>query len=76
MVNAPAGVMFPIDLADGESLAVISVEPYLDGDDPTGAAPFVLKPLIGNIPLDAQDHVNYDMDQNLGSIPSGTATIS
>jgi hypothetical protein len=76
LVNAPAGLTFPIDLSDGESLAVISVEPDLDGSDPTGEAPFAVKPLVGSIPLDADDHVNYTMDQNLASVPSGTATLS
>lgn len=76
LVNPPAGVMFPIDLSDGASLAVISVEPNLNGNDPTGSTPFAVKPLVGNIPAAAADHVNYPMNQNLGSIPSGTATIS
>jgi hypothetical protein len=70
------GLTFPIDLSDGESLAVISVEPDLNGADPTGDAPFVVKPLVGNIPLGAQDHVNYQMGQNLASVPSGTVTIT
>jgi hypothetical protein len=74
--NAPVGQMFPIDLSDGASLAVVSVEPDLEGSDPTGDAPFAVKPLVGSIPLDAEDHVNYNMDQNLESVPSGTATIS
>jgi hypothetical protein len=76
LVNAPMGLMFPIDLSDGESLAVISIEPDLGGIDPTGDAPFVVKPLVGMIPQGAEDHVNYSMDQNLASIPSGTVTIS
>jgi hypothetical protein len=76
LVNAPMGLTFPIDLSDGESLAVISVEPDLNSNDPTGDAPFVIKPLVGNIPLGAQDHINYQMDQNLASVPSGTATIT
>ncbi|WP_406659654.1 anti-sigma factor [Methanolobus sp. ZRKC3] len=76
LVNAPEGVVFPIDLADGESLAVISIEPDMDGVDPTGASPFQIKPLIGKIPSGAMDHVNYPMDLSLDSIPSGVATIS
>jgi hypothetical protein len=74
--NEPAGLTFPIDLSDGASLAVISVEPDLEGSDPTGDTPFAVKPLVGSIPLDAADHVNYNMDQNLESVPSGTATLS
>ncbi|WP_406656809.1 hypothetical protein V7O62_13225 [Methanolobus sp. ZRKC2] len=75
LVNAPEGVVFPLDLADGESLAVISIEPDINGTDPTGSSPFQIKPLIGEIPEGAMDHVNYPMELNLSSVPSGTATI-
>lgn len=74
--NPPAGVTFPIDLGDGTSRAVISVEPDINGVDPTGVAPFSVRPLVGNIPLDAMDHVNYDMGLNLESLPSGLAVIT
>ena len=43
LMNAPAGLVFPTDLAGG--LAVISIEPEPD-DSP---APFTLKPLMGGI---------------------------
>lgn len=75
LVNPPEGITFPIDLADGESLAVITVEPDMNGTDPTGSAPFQIKPLIGEIPAGAMDHVNYPMELNLSSVPSGVATI-
>jgi hypothetical protein len=75
IVNAPAGLTFPINLADGESKVVISVEPDLNGSDPTGDAPFAVKPLVGDVPEGAEDHTNYQMNQNLVSVPSGTATI-
>jgi len=42
----------------------------------SGDGPFLPTPLVGNIPLDAGDHLNFDMNQNLGSIPSGSALIS
>jgi hypothetical protein len=74
--NAPQGITFPINLADGASLAVISVEPDLNGMDPTGVGPFQVKPLVANIPSGAKDHTNYDMGQNLNSVPSGLANIS
>ncbi|MFQ5950675.1 MAG: carboxypeptidase-like regulatory domain-containing protein [Candidatus Geothermarchaeales archaeon] len=74
--NAPEGLTFPPNLADGSSKVVISVEPDIEGEDPTGSAPFAIKPLVGDIPLDAADHVNYEMGQNLGSIPRGLARIS
>jgi hypothetical protein len=68
LVNAPAGLTFPTDLAGGA--AVISIEP--DPDNST--APFALKPLVGNIPSDATDHVTYDMGNNASAFPTGTAS--
>ena len=69
LVNAPAGLTFPTDLA-GET-AVISIEPEPD-DSP---APFTLKPLVGAIDANATDHVTYSIPTNLASFPTGTATI-
>jgi len=62
--NAPAGLSFPTDLSSG--LAVISVEPVPDNS----AAPFVLKPLVGNISANVLDHTVYDLGQNL-AFPTG-----
>lgn len=73
--NAPDGVEFPTDLADGSSKAVISVEPDIDGTDPTGPAPFQVKPLAGEIPGDATDHTSYDLDAPDPKTPSGTARV-
>ena len=75
LVNPPSGITFPIDLADGASKGVISVEPDLNGVDPTGAGPFQIKPLVGDIPSGALDHTNYQLGLNL-VLPTGTATIS
>lgn len=75
LVNAPEGLEFPIDLADGSSLAVISVEPDLGGSDPTGDSPFSIKPLVADIPESAEDNSNLIMGLNLSSIPSGIATV-
>lgn len=66
--DAPEGLVFPTDIAGGT--AVISVEPFPDNS----AAPFTLKPLVGGIPIDAEDHTVYMMGQNLSSLPSGTVT--
>jgi hypothetical protein len=76
LINPPMGVSFPIDLSDGMSKAVISVEPDLMGVDPTGEGPFSIKPLIGDIPEGAQDHVNFDLLVNTASLPSGLALVS
>lgn len=69
LVNAPAGQTFPTDIAGGT--AVISIEPFPDND----AAPFTLKPLVGEIPANATDHVDYPMDNNAGAFPTGSARI-
>ncbi len=60
LVNAPEGLEFPTDLSGG--LAVISVEPA----DDNSPAPFALKPLVGEIPADAEPFTNYE----LGSGPA------
>jgi hypothetical protein len=69
LMNAPAGVTFPTDLS-GQT-AVISIEPRMD-DDP---APFMFKPLAGDIPASAQDHVVYDLADRTSTLPTGTVTI-
>jgi hypothetical protein len=69
LMNAPAGLAFPTDIAGGT--AVISIEPEPDDD----AAPFTLKPLAGMIPSTATDHVTYSIDNNAVTFPSGSATI-
>ena len=68
IMNAPPGTVFPTNLSGG--LAVISVEPFPDNSP----APFLLKPLVGNIPNPAMDHVTYNMALNTSSFPAGTAT--
>ena len=55
VVNAPDGLSFPLDLRGGT--AVISVEPAEDNSP----APFALKPLVGEIPADAESFSTYDL---------------
>ena len=70
LVNAPAGLAFPTDLAGG--LAVISIEPEPD-DSP---APYTLKPLMGGIDATAVDHVTYSIPNMAdATFPTGTARI-
>jgi len=66
--NAPAGLSFPTDLSGGT--AVISIEPVPDNSP----NPFTLKPLVGGIPQNAQDHFVYGMDRNL-NFPTGSVTL-
>ena len=67
--DAPAGLVFPTDLAG--AAAVISVEPSPDDS----AGPFTLKPLIGAISVDSVDHQTYQLDSGVSNFPFGTATI-
>ena len=67
--NAPAGLTFPADIRGMG--AAISIEP-VDDDSP---APFVLKPLVGSIPADGETMVNYQLDNQAGGFPTGTAVI-
>lgn len=69
LVNAPDGLTFPTDLS--EANVVISIEP--DPDD--SALPFFLKPLAHQVPANAEDHMVFDMENNIANtLISGTAT--
>ncbi|MDN5203006.1 anti-sigma factor [Fulvivirgaceae bacterium BMA10] len=67
--NAPAGLTFPTNLQGGA--IVVSIEPVPDNDP----APFVLKPLSGDVPTDAQALTFYQLNNIAASTyPTGTAT--
>ncbi|MHA7099774.1 anti-sigma factor [Roseivirga pacifica] len=69
--NAPAGENFPLDLR-GRTV-VITVEPEPDN----GAEPFLLKPLIANLPVDAATApATHDLTVNQSGIPTGQVTIN
>ena len=69
VLNAPDGLTFPTDLSG--ATIVVSVEPAPD-DSP---APFALKPLVGQVPADAEPlPVSYGLD-NAGTLPTGIATL-
>lgn len=76
LVNLPAGLEAPYNLNNGRVSAVISIEPYINGVDPTGSGPAQVKPLSVTIPLDLKDHETQDMELSLESIPSGSATVT
>jgi hypothetical protein len=75
LANLPGGVTAPVDMADGASLVVISVEPYLGGMDPTGVAPFAIKPLIGEIPAGHATHTSVTLGLDTSSVPTGLASF-
>jgi hypothetical protein len=70
LMNAPSGVTFPTDLRD--QLAVISIEPRVDNDP----APFQFKPLVGTVPTDAVDHLEYQLDDMTAGLATGMFSIS
>ncbi len=68
LLNAPDGLEFPLNLQGGA--AVISIEPA----DDNSPAPFALKPLVGDIPADAEPFTNYEL--GAGPAPfSGSGTV-
>lgn len=69
LMNTPSGLTFPTDLS--EQKIVISVEPQPDNS----TAPFLLKPLLGTVPMNATDHTSYSLGQNLSTLPTGSITI-
>jgi hypothetical protein len=71
--NLPAGVTAPVNLANGSSMAVISIEPDLKGVDPTGEGPFAVKPLKAAIPAGVADHQPVVFALDLSEVPSGVA---
>lgn len=67
LMNAPSGLAFPTDLSG--ATVVISVEPSPDNSE----APFLLKPLVGQVPASAVDHTLYNMSNNATATnPTGT----
>lgn len=69
--NAPDGLTFPADLL--EAAIVISIEPVPDNS----SDPFLLKPLFGEVPADAEDHKVYSLDNiSADTNPSGSLSIN
>ena len=72
--NLPGSVNPPVNLADGSSMIVLTVEPDLDGSDPTGVGPFSIKPLARAIPAGAADHQSIELMLDLSRVPTGRAS--
>lgn len=71
LLNAPNGLTFPTDLSGAK--IVISVEPVPDNS----TAPFLLKPLLSDVPSDAAAHSLYSLDNISGDTnPTGSVNIS
>jgi hypothetical protein len=71
--NLPPAVTPPVDLADGNSAIVVTIEPDLSGFDPTGDGPFSIKPLLAPVPQDAPTHSTLGLQRDLSTVPRGRA---
>ena len=67
--NGPAGLPFPARLTDGSTKVVISVEPDMEGTDPTGPGPFIIKPLMAEIEDDFLPGNDYPLELDFLSMP-------
>ena len=75
LVNLPEPFTEPLMLADGASMVVISIEPDINGVDPTGDGPAQVKPLSAAIAEGAADHELFDLSLSTDTIPSGSASL-
>jgi hypothetical protein len=75
VANLPGGVTPPVDLADGSSMIVLTVEPDLGGTDPTGPGPFSIKPLLVAVPSGAQPMISIALERDLSTVPKGLASF-
>lgn len=76
VAGLPSAIAPPFNLADGNSKAVVSIEPDLGaGVDPSGPGPFSIKPLVAMIGAGQADHASVALMQNLGTVPTGSAAL-
>lgn len=71
--NLPRPIKPPVNLADGKSLIVVTIEPDLNGADPTGAGPFSIKPLVHRVPKGTAAEAPTGLRRDLSTVPTGTA---
>ena len=67
--NPPEGLTFPTDIRGNDLF--ISIEPSPDDS----ALPFALHALTGTVPIEGEFHTTYELTNNSGSYPTGTAII-
>lgn len=75
VADLPGGVTPPVDLADGSSMIVLTVEPDLEGVDPTGPGPFSIKPLLVAVPQGSQPMTSIALERELSTVPRGRASF-
>jgi hypothetical protein len=75
LTNLPAGVTPPVNLADGSSMIVLTLEPDIGGQDPTGPGPFSIKPLIATVPGGASPGTSLPLARDLSTLPRALAAF-
>ncbi|HLQ60412.1 MAG TPA: anti-sigma factor [Candidatus Acidoferrales bacterium] len=73
--NLPAGLTPPLNLAQGSTKVVLTIEPDVNGSDPTGDGPFFLKPLSATIAAGAKDHTFFNLTLSTAGLPTGSASL-
>jgi hypothetical protein len=73
LTGLPAGVVAPVNLADGGSMVVITIEPDIGGQDPTGAGPFSIKPLVAAVTAGASPGTSLPLRRDLSTVPEAIA---
>jgi hypothetical protein len=76
LATLPSAITPPVNLANGSSAVVVSIEPDLGrGVDPTGPGPFSIKPLVGMVGPGQAVHTPFALARDLSTVPAGTATL-
>ena len=73
VAQLPAGVDPPVNLADGRSMIVVTLEPDIGGTDPTGRGPFSIKPLAASVPAGASPGTSLPLGRDLSTVPKAIA---
>lgn len=77
LLNPPvavfAGLTFPTDLAG--QVVHVSIEPDMNGSDPTGQSPFGVIALEAEVPKRAEPHTLYKMDLRAKDFPKATIVL-
>ena len=75
LMNLPQGIAPPVELADGASTIVLTVEPDLGGRAPPGAGRFLNTPLVVVVPAGAWPHASIALERDVSTVPKGTASF-
>jgi hypothetical protein len=75
LFHLPSSISAPVNLADGSSRVAITIEPDLNGVDPTGDAPFPIAPLFKDITTGQATGARFALDANAAAGPTAVATV-